>query len=697
MPFVREFAAYGDRRALITVDGELSYRELTGRVHEMGERLGVERRLVLVTGGNAIDPIVTYLAALAGGHPVLLVPENNDLLRASLIANYDPDVIADREGDQWQLVERRHRSSHDLHPDLALLLCTSGSTGSPKLVRLSHENLQANADAIADYLDIASTDRSATTLPMHYCYGLSSHLSRGAGLVLTDLSVVERCFWELFAESRCTSFAGVPYTFDLLDRIGFPDMVLPHLRYVTQAGGRLAPDRVAQYAELADRAGWDFFVMYGQTEATARMAYLPPKLAGLYPDAIGVPIPGGSFELEPVPECSDPETGELVYAGRNVMLGYAESSADLALGRTLDTLRTGDLARRGANGLYSVVGRRRRFIKVLGLRIDLPQAEAVFDSHGMSVVCVGNDDELIVAHDNGHKPEALRGLAVRTFGLPASAVRVCRLPELPRLATGKPDYSAVAELTKREPQSPSDSAPAPANPGAADPNALLALFAELLDRPQATPDDSFVSLGGDSLSYVEMSLRLELILGHLSADWPTTPIRDLTSPGALRGRRGHAVETSVVLRAVGIVLIVCTHVQLFDILGSAHVLIAVAGFNYARFQLTSAPRRQRLRNQLRSIVRIAIPSIAWITIAFMLTEKYRLPNVFLLNAVLGSETWNQRWHFWFVEVLLYLLVGMALLLAIPWVDRVERRGPFGFAIALLALGLLTRSGSDSSS
>ena len=294
MPFVREFVAYGDRRALITVDGELSYRELTGRVHEMGERLGVERRLVLVTGGNAIDPIVTYLAALAGGHPVLLVPENNDLLRASLIANYDPDVIADREGDQWQLVERRHRSSHDLHPDLALLLCTSGSTGSPKLVRLSHENLQANADAIADYLDIASTDRSATTLPMHYCYGLSSHLSRGAGLVLTDLSVVERCFWELFAESRCTSFASVPYTFDLLDRIGFPDMVLPHLRYVTQAGGRLAPDRVAQYAELADRAGWDFFVMYGQTEATARMAYLPPKLAGLYPDAIGVPIPGGA-------------------------------------------------------------------------------------------------------------------------------------------------------------------------------------------------------------------------------------------------------------------------------------------------------------------------------------------------------------------------------------------------------------------
>ena len=351
----------------------------------MGERLGVERRLVLVTGGNAIDPIVTYLAALAGGHPVLLVPENDDLLRESLIANYDPDVIADREGDQWQLVERRHRSIHDLHPDLALLLCTSGSTGSPKLVRLSHENLQANADAIANYLDIASTDRSATTLPMHYCYGLSvinSHLSRGAGLVLTDLSVVERCFWELFEKNRCTSFAGVPYTFDLLDRIGFPDMVLPHLRYVTQAGGRLAPDRVAQYAELADRAGWDFFVMYGQTEATARMAYLPPKLAGLYPDAIGVPIPGGSFELEPVPECSDPETGELVYAGRNVMLGYAESSADLALGRTLDTLRTGDLARRGANGLYSVVGRRRRFIKVLGLRIDLPQAEAVFDCTG---------------------------------------------------------------------------------------------------------------------------------------------------------------------------------------------------------------------------------------------------------------------------------------------------------------------------
>ncbi|UUL76722.1 AMP-binding protein [Pseudarthrobacter sp. Fe7] len=170
-------------------------------------------------------------------------------------------------------------------------------------MRLSHSNLQANAESIASYLGITVRDRAATTLPMSYCYGLSvinSHLLRGATLVLTGLSVVDPCFWELFRWQRCTSFAAVPYTFELLDRVGFGDMDLPDLRYVTQAGGRLAPDQVRRYAQLGGRQGWELFVMYGQTEATARMAYLPPHLAAEHPEAIGVPVPGGAFRIDPV-------------------------------------------------------------------------------------------------------------------------------------------------------------------------------------------------------------------------------------------------------------------------------------------------------------------------------------------------------------------------------------------------------------
>jgi acyl-coenzyme A synthetase/AMP-(fatty) acid ligase len=187
---------------------------------------------------------------------------------------YEPDVVIYDSG-----IHHRHRGRHHrLHDDLALLLSTSGSAGSPKLVRLSRSNLVSNAAAIAEYLGIREADGAATTLPMSYCYGLSvvhSHLLRGAGLVLTDHSVVDDEFWKLFRRHRGTALAGVPYTFELLERLGAETLDLPHLRYVTQAGGQMPPERVRRFAELGLRQGWELFVMYGSTEATARMAYLP--------------------------------------------------------------------------------------------------------------------------------------------------------------------------------------------------------------------------------------------------------------------------------------------------------------------------------------------------------------------------------------------------------------------------------------
>ncbi|MGN6575029.1 MAG: AMP-binding protein [Nocardioides sp.] len=238
--FWSRLAAYGDRPALVSDDGTVTYADLADRVREVADRLGPSRRLVLLAGANRADAVVVYLAALAGGHPVLLVPGDHRAHVESVVQAYDPDVVV----TDGQLDERRPGTAHDLHPDLALLLSTSGSTGSPKLVRLSHENLAANAEAIADYLAIRPSDVAATTLPMHYCYGLSvinSHLAVGASLLLTELSVVDSCFWDAVRAHRVSTFAGVPYTFDLLDRVGFAEMDLPSLRYVTQAGGGGGP------------------------------------------------------------------------------------------------------------------------------------------------------------------------------------------------------------------------------------------------------------------------------------------------------------------------------------------------------------------------------------------------------------------------------------------------------------------------
>ncbi|WP_083266432.1 AMP-binding protein [Arthrobacter sp. U41] len=688
VPFAADLASHGDSPAILTDNVAVTYRELAERVDDLAVRLGTERRLVALTAANNLESLVAYLAALAGGHPLILLPEDKPAALESLVAAYDPDVIVRSGNGRTVLEERRPGTRHELHPDLALLLSTSGSTGSPKLVRLSHANLQSNAESISEYLNIGPDDRAATTLPMSYCYGLSvinSHLLRGAGLVLTDLSVVDPCFWELFRNRGATAFAAVPYTFELLERVGFAGMELPSLRYVTQAGGRLAPEMVRQYAGLGRRQGWDLFVMYGQTEATARMAYLPPELAATVPGAIGIPVPGGSLRIDPVPGL---EHGELVFTGPNVMLGYAETAEDLGKGRSIDELRTGDLARQHPTGVYEVVGRRSRFVKIVGLRVDLGQVERILADLGVQAASAGTDDGLVVAVEGDHDTRLLGKVLSQGLGLPRAALQVHAVEHLPRLATGKLDYQAVLALSRPEPVH------APADGAAAGPGSVRRIFEDALEVADIADGDTFVSLGGDSLSYVAASVRLEQALGHLPPGWHVTPVRDLeprprTAPARKRRRFFAPLETSIVLRAVGIVLIVSTHVGLFSWQGAAHVLMAVAGYNFARFQL-SGERFQRLRRQLNSLARIVVPSMAFIVVAYLITDNYTPANILLLNAIVGPETVTTQWHFWFIEILVYLLLGMTALLAVPWADRAERRFPLLLPLALTGAGLLTR-------
>jgi acyl-coenzyme A synthetase/AMP-(fatty) acid ligase len=696
--FAADLAGHGDRPAILTDNFTLTYRDLARRVDALALRLGSQRRLVALAAANDVDSLVAYLAALVGGHPLILLPEDKPAALESLVAAYDPDVVLRSANGETVFEERRPGTRHELHPDLALLLSTSGSTGSPKLVRLSSANLQANAESIAEYLDIGPADRAATTLPMSYCYGLSvinSHLLRGAGLLLTDLSVVDPCFWELFRTGGATSFAAVPYTFELLERVGFAGMDLPGLRYVTQAGGRLAPERVQSNAELGRRKGWELFVMYGQTEATARMAYLPPALAAEHPGAIGIPVPGGAFRIEPVPGL---EHGELVYTGPNVMLGYAETAEDLGAGRTVRELRTGDLARKHPAGVYEVVGRRSRFVKIVGLRVDLGQVERILGDLGVEAASAGTDQGLVVAVEGSHDTQLLAKVLAQGIGLPRTALELHAVEHLPRLATGKVDYPAVLALS-----TPALSDPAPAGAGSdgsgpdrSGTDNVRRIFRETLERTDIGDGDTFVSLGGDSLSYVATSVRLEQLLGHLPPDWHVRPVRDLerrpgTKPAGKMRRFFAPIETSIVLRAVAIVLIVGTHVGLMKWPGMAHVLMAVAGYNFARFQL-SGERLPRFRRQLTSVARVALPSMAFIGVAYLITDRYTLANVLLLNSVVGPEAVTTQWHFWFIEVLVYILLGMTALLAIPWADRAERRFPLLFPLALTGLALLSRYG-----
>lgn len=700
--FAADLARFGDRTAVHVDNGSLSYRELSDRVETVARSLGAVPRLVAMEAENTLTSLVAYLAALATGHPLLILPPGKG---EALIEAYDPDVVVRSAGDLPELEIRRTETLHRLHPELALLLSTSGSTGSPKLVRLSAQGLQANAEAIAQYLDLQPEDTAATTLPLSYCYGMSvvnSHLAVGASIVLTGTSVVDPCFWELLRTHKVTSFAAVPYTFELLERVGFADMDLPSLRYLTQAGGRLDPAQVRAYTHLGQQRGWDFFVMYGQTEATARMAYLPPNLAAEHPGAIGVPIPGGTFRLEPVPGLDD---AELVYTGPNVMLGYAESPGDLALGRVVDELRTGDLARRTPEGLYEIVGRRSRFVKVVGLRVDLGQVERLLAELGLCAAVAGTDDGIVAAIVGEHDLPLLAKAVAQDLGIPRGALRLRRVEQIPRLDSGKPDYPAVLALGS-EHSVATVGIRGHAAPDAGGPEDTVRLtFAHALEREDINDHDTFVSLGGDSLSYVAVSIRLEQILGTLPHGWHLMPLKELSLlaqeptdpplhskahwPARMLRYLAPPLETGILLRAVAIVFIVSTHIGLFSWQGTAHVLMGLAGYNFARFQLAGT-RHERLCRQLRTVTRITVPSIVVIGIAFAVTDSYSWANVFLLNTILGPPGWTNYAHFWFVEALVYILLGLAALLAIPAVDRVWRRGPWLFPLALVGADLLVR-------
>jgi acyl-CoA synthetase (AMP-forming)/AMP-acid ligase II len=672
---VEHLRGHGERVAVLTETAQLTYRELADRVAEAARALGSARRLVLLETRNDVSTLVHYLGAMAAGHVVLPAPAGRD--HAALDEVYAPDIVIDDRG-----VHHRRHDGRPLHDDLALLMSTSGSTGSPKLVRLSHDNLVANATVIAEYLGIRETDRAATTLPMSYCYGLSvihSHLLVGAGLILTDRSVVDEQFWDLCRRHRGTSFAGVPYTFELLERVGFDAADLPDLRYITQAGGRMPPERVRRFAELAQRSGFDLFVMYGATEATARMSYLPPELARSRPDAIGRPIRGGSFSIEPLDGWADDDVGELVYRGPNVMMGYAHWPEDLALGKTVETLRTGDIARRGPDGLYEVVGRNSRFVKMYGLRIDLQQVEAALRAQGIPAFCTSDDDLLLVAAAGRHDDRDIQRAAADAAGLPAGAVRAVAVEELPLLSSGKPDYQTVGRLARTTDQ-----------PRSTD---LRGLFADVLQVDAATldPDASFVDLGGNSLSYVTMTVRLERAIRQLPPDWQRMPIGELEGLSKPARRSWLAtLETSVALRAAAIVLIVGSHAELFELWGGAHLLVGIAGYNFGRFCLTPVTRTDRVRHLGNTVAWIALPSVLWITLSLLLTDDYTWTNLLLANKFLGPHDSMTAGRLWFVEVLVWILVALALVFWLPLMDHLERRLPFTVATVFLVIGLALR-------
>jgi acyl-CoA synthetase (AMP-forming)/AMP-acid ligase II len=354
----------------------------------------------------------------------------------------------------YVLLRTGYGADCELYPDLALLLTTSGSTGSPKFVRQSYANIKANTASIIEYLELDSSERAITTLPMNYTYGLSiinTHLMVGATLLLTDKGLMQKEFWNFFKEEQATSFGGVPYTYEMLDRLRFYRMELPALRCMTQAGGKLTPELHKKFAEYAEENGKKFVVMYGQCEATARMGYLPPDKAVEKCGSMGIVIPGGKFHLIDVEgnDIQEPHvTGELVYEGANVTLGYAEKPEDLAKGDERGgILQTGDMAQVDEDGFYYIVGRKKRFLKIYGNRVNLDEVDRLIKGKFDNLDCAsaGVDDHMYIFVTDASKAAAVKEFVVEKTKLNAIAFQTVVIDEIPKNDAGKTLYKELAK------------------------------------------------------------------------------------------------------------------------------------------------------------------------------------------------------------------------------------------------------------
>lgn len=709
MPEANEFwqLTVGKASDLALVDpvlGPISYAKLRAEcaaaallLERHAKRLGVDRLLIGLEICARSPVIAVYLAALSAGHVVMVAAPDTFAIGNQLCDIYAPNLVIKMSGDTCSFTKLTDKPA-DLHAELRLLLSTSGTTGDPKLVRLSAENLQSNAAAIAEYLGLHTDDRAVTTLPLHYIFGLSvlhAHLQAGASIVLTDLSVVDAEFAPLFAASHGTNISVVPHQIDLLLAQGFRPDSLPGLRHIAQAGGKLAPVKVREMAGLGRKGNWSFFVMYGQTEASPRMAYLPPNVAEAHSDSVGKPIPGGRFVIRDEDGqliTRNQIHGDLIYFGPNVMMGYARSRGDLAHPRDTFELATGDVAEFTPDGMIKIVGRKARFVKLFGLRISLDQVETLLRGAGIESYAVAVDDQLVMMLPDMQAQDAARGLVANAYDLPKTAVKTIFLKTVPVLQSGKPDMKSLSALAKDAVQTQVSTI--------GQTETLRRVMADATRRSSVPLDESYTSLGGDSLGYLQVQIFLEGHLGRPLPGWENMTLRQLQALTPAKDNTAafwSYLDMDVALRVISIILIILVHLGRLPVGGGTWVLLLLMGYSFARFQ-----RSRLIEKQFRDVlVRMLHPILllyAMLLMAYQLVEGDVSPLYLVLlgNSVPAGQG-GVLTVYWFVSLYAQVVAVLVGLFCITPFRQWQMRNPwlsssfaFGIStcIAVAALWLL---------
>ena len=443
---------------------QLTYGELRDFAKK-AEQLMPTRSLFFLLVENNVGGIAWTISNICAGNvPLILNAHLDEGLYKSLYELYQPPFVCVPEGiaDRFEydtiitcfgytLMKTGHEAC-PMHNELSHLLPTSGSTGSPKLVRHKYDNIEAAALNISTFFELTEKDRPLMVLPLYYTMGLSmvfSHFYVGATVLITNLNMTDRNFWKFMKEEHATSFTGVPYSYEILNLMRFFKMDLPDLNLLTQGGGRMPKELNLKFAEYCRDNGKKWIATYGQSECTARMAWLPPKWAIEKVGSIGVAVPNAELSLidmEGKPITVPNTEGEMCYRGENVTMGYARCREDLLLGdERHGFIHTGDLAYFDEDGCYYIVGRMGRFLKLFGMRVGLDECERIVKGKfpNLECACVGTDEKMLVyLTDENYKTQVKEEL-VNRLKLVASSFEVRIIPEIPKNEAGKTLYTKL--------------------------------------------------------------------------------------------------------------------------------------------------------------------------------------------------------------------------------------------------------------
>lgn len=454
------FDEFENKVAVITEAGEkYTYATLNWLQKKWAAEVS-ERELVLLLCSDNIETIVGYISCLINKVVVLMLDGKIDsVFLKHIICKYKPNYIWGPANNNfvsesilvysfgnYNLV-RSNTNKIQIFSELAILFSTSGSTGNPKLVRVSYDNIEQNTKSIISYLNIDKNQRAALSLPLNYVYGLSvlnTHLYVGASILLIRKKVFDIQYWEIFNKFKATSISGVPYTYEILKSFNFSKIKLPTLQYMTQAGGHLSEPVVSYFLNYSEQNNKKFFVMYGQTEATARISYVPYEFLSKKTGSIGIPIDGGKLRLTSengyeILECS--QIGEIVYEGKNVCLGYANDLEDLMLGdENNGVLYTGDIGYYDHDGFFYIVGRKDRTRKILGFRINLDNIEQILNKEfKQTFACVSKKNYIYICTEKEVDIQAVKIFLGNKLNI-SKTIFTIKISKLPRNGNGKIDY-----------------------------------------------------------------------------------------------------------------------------------------------------------------------------------------------------------------------------------------------------------------